>query len=115
MNSIITDYENISVISGRPAECKHHLLSGTSMRRLADEDGLFIPLTNDEHNLSSKGTINQIHGNPIAESLCKMLGQMAWERMELLKMLSEIDGQDKEQISTDIRKKFMKRFGKSFL
>lgn len=104
--SIVTDYEQISAFSGRQAECKHHLLFGNSFRKLADEDGLYIPLTNEEHNLSPLGTINQIHGNPAAEKLSKMLGQVAWEKHQI----AETGCTEQEA-----RRRFMSRYGKSFV
>lgn len=104
--SIVTDYEQISAFSGRQAECKHHLIFGVSGRGLADEDGLYIPLTNDEHNLSMHGTVNQIHGNPAAEKLSKMLGQACWEKHYIA---------ETRCTEQDARNKFMKRYGRSFL
>lgn len=104
--SIVTEYEQISVFSGREAECKHHLIFGVSGRSYADDDGLFIPLTNDEHNLSMNGTIYQIHGNPAAEKLSKMLGQACWERHHI----AETGCTEQEA-----RSHFMVRYGKSYM
>ena len=78
--SIVTEYENISAFSGTPAECKHHLIFGRGLRELADKDGLWIPVTNSEHNMSPYGKTYQIHDNHMAEMLSKMLGQVAWEK-----------------------------------
>lgn len=78
--SIVTEFEDISAFSQAPAECHHHLVYGRGLRELADEDGLWIPLTNAEHNMSPDGLLYQIHSNPTAEKLSKMLGQMAWEK-----------------------------------
>lgn len=78
--SIITEYENISAFSGAPAECQHHCIFGVGKRELADREGLWIPLTNAEHNMSSNGLVLQIHGNPAAEKLSKMVGQLAFEK-----------------------------------
>lgn len=105
-NSIVTEYLGISAFSGRPADCNHHLIFGSQGRKLADEDGLFIPLTNDEHNLSPNGTINQIHGNPAAEKLSKMLGQVTWEKHTI----AEAGCTEQEA-----RENFRKRYGRSFL
>ena len=118
--SIVTNYTDISAISASPAEAKHHLVFGSGFRGLADQDGLWIPLTNAEHNLSSKGTINQLHGNPIAESLSKMLGQMAYEKHYLAEKLSRVneDGLDDmtvEEWSDEAREAFRKRYGVSYL
>lgn len=107
MESIVTEYHDISAFSGSRMECNHHLIFG-SHRKLADKDGLTIPLTNAEHNMSSHGLIYQIHENPAAEKLSKMLGQMAWEKEYLVKQLP--DGAKKEA-----REAFRKRYGISFL
>lgn len=104
--SIVTDYQQISAFSGRRSECIHHLIFGTSMRKLADEDGLYIPLTHEEHNMSPIGTIYQIHDNPAAEKLSKMLGQVAWEKHQI----SQTGCTESEA-----RRRFMSRYGKSYL
>ena len=78
--SVVTEYENISVFSGKPREAVHHLVFGVGKKELADEYGLWIPTTHAEHNMSSSGTILQIHGNPMAEKLSKIAGQLAFEK-----------------------------------
>ena len=118
--SIVTNYEQYSSLSGRPSECFHHLVFGGSLRKLADEDCLYIGLTNDEHNMSSKGTINQIHGNPAAEMLSKIAGQLAYERRYLAKKLAEVnekglDVQSAEEWEEEARESFRKRYGRSYL
>lgn len=105
-NSIVTQFEDISAFSGRPAECKHHLIFGIASREIADQDGVWIPLTNDEHNLSMMGTIYQIHGNPAAEKLSKIAGQLAWEKHYIAVNLVD---------EKEAREWFMKKYGKSFL
>ena len=118
--SIVTNYEQYSSFSGSPAECRHHLLFGRGMRDLAEEDGAWIPLLNREHNMSSKGTINQIHGNPAAEALSKIAGQLAYERRYLAKKLAEVnekglDVQSAEEWEEEARESFRKRYGRSYL
>jgi len=106
MKSVVTEFTEICAICGKPAECEHHLIFGTGMRRLCDEDHIVLPMCNDCHNMSDRLT-SRIHDNPMAESLSKMLGQMAWEK-EFYKQLSKQD--------VDIaRITFMKRYGKSYL
>lgn len=107
--SIITNYEEYSVFSGTPRECVHHCIFGNGLRKLADEDGVWIPLLNREHNASSKGTIYQIHGNPSAEKLSKMLGQMAWEKNYVCTQFPFVG------LSEEAREAFRKRYGISFL
>ena len=109
--SIITNYENISTFSGKPAECEHHCIFGAGMRTLADEDRLVIFLTSEEHNMSSRGTIYQIHGNIAAEKLSKMVGQLAWEKQYLIEKY-ELPF---ENLSDEAREAFKDRYGKSFL
>lgn len=104
--SIITEYEQFSVFSGTPADCRHHLLFGRGHRNLAEADGVWIPLMNREHNLSSNGTIHQVHGNPAAEKLSKIAGQLAWEKEYYRKQLGEDD---------PAREAFRGRYGKSYL
>lgn len=106
--SVITKYENISVFSGKPTQCIHHCVFGTGLRDLSEIYGLTIPLTNAEHNMSAKGTINQIHGNPAAEKLSKMLGQIAFEKEYYRKQLYNGD-------EDPAREKFRKVFNKSYL
>ena len=109
--SIITKFENISAFSGSPAECEHHLIFGNGLREKAEDDGLKIPLTHKEHNLSSKGTIYQIHSNTAAEKLSKMLGQMAWEKKYIIdKYELPFEG-----INDEAREAFIARYGKSYL
>jgi hypothetical protein len=109
--SIITRYEEYSAFSGTPAECKHHCLFGRGIRNKAEDDGIWIPLTNAEHNMSPKGTIYQIHGNPAAEKLSKMLGQMAWEKQYLVEKY-ELPFED---LSQEAREAFRNRYGESWL
>lgn len=120
IKSMVTNYENYSAFSGSPAECRHHLLYGRGIRDLAEQDGIWIPLLNREHNMSHKGTINQIHDNPAAESLSKIAGQLAWERVYLANKLANInkDGLDEQTVDewlNEAREAFRKRYGKSFL
>lgn len=83
--SVVTEYEDISAFSGAIAECRHHLIMGSGLRKLADEDGLYIPLTHAEHNMNPQGLLYQIHGNPTAEKLSKIAGQLAWEKDAIYK------------------------------
>ena len=108
--SIVTEYTDISAFSGAPAECTHHLIFGRGLRKLADRDGIFIPLTNSEHNMSPNGKLYQIHENPVAEKLSKMVGQLAWEKEWILDRYN-----DKEKVKHEAREEFRKRYGISYL
>ena len=115
--SKVTEYNQYSAFSGKPAECQHHCIWG-SYHKLADEDGLLIGLTNAEHNMSSKGTINQIHDNPAAEKLSKIAGQLAWERAWLISQAAlpfESEDEAYDRLSRECREAFRKRYGQSFL
>ena len=118
--SIVTNFTENSIFSGTPTNTMHHLIFGNGMRKLADEDMLIVPVMDSEHNMSSVGSIFQIHGNPVAEKLSKMLGQMAWEKNYLAKKLARIndDGLDIQSIeewSDEAREEFRKRYGVSYL
>lgn len=93
--SIVTEHEKICFFCGRPAECEHHLLFGSGIRELAEQDGLKVPVCNKCHNMGA--AIERIHDNIMAEKLSKMLGQAVYEK----------------QIGT--REEFRTRYGKSYL
>lgn len=118
MKSKVTAFNDYSAFSGSPAECQHHLIFGRGLHNLADEDGLIIGLLHKEHNMSPNGTINQIHDNPAAEKLSKMLGQAIWERNYLIEQ-SELPFEGKEEaferLSAQCRAAFMARYGRSYL
>lgn len=91
----------ICAMCGRSAECTHHLIFGSGLRKIADEDNITIDLCNQCHNLGK----DRIHENPAAEKLSKMLGQALWE-------LDHVGYQkEREQARAD----FMKRYGRSYL
>lgn len=110
MKSRVTEYEQYSVFSGIPTNTHHHLLFGRGIRNLAEQDGIWIPVTDAEHNMSSKGTINQIHGNPAAEKLSKMAGQLGWERNYIIDKFGDFD-----ELSQEAREAFRRRYNISFL
>lgn len=110
MKSKVTDYNQYSAFSGAPAECQHHLIYGRGKHNLSDEDGLVIGLLNKEHNMSQNGTIEQIHGNPAAEHLSKIAGQLAWERNYLIDKFGDYD-----ELSSECREAFRKRYSISYL
>ncbi len=92
---IVTDYDNICLFCGRPAECEHHLLFGTGMRELAEQDGLKVPSCNNCHNIGQ--VTGRIHDNPMAERLSKILGQAIYEA------------------NIGSREEFRTRYGKSYM
>ena len=112
--SIITEFADISAFSGAVAECKHHLVFGRGLRELADKDGLWIPLTNSEHNMSPNGQRYQVHENPPAEALSRMVGQLAWEKEYIANELCRTDSL-KEIMYKEAREEFRRRYGRSYL
>ena len=60
--SIVTKYENFSAFSGSPKQCEHHLLFGRGIRQLADDDGIWIPLLDEELKNCQK-CVGNLHGN----------------------------------------------------
>lgn len=111
MKNIVTEYTELSAFSASPRECDHHLIFGSGLRKLADEDGLILPLTNYEHNT---GPINErIHENVAAEKLSKMLGQVAYEKEYYRSILESVDGLKEGE--DPAREKFRRRYGISYL
>lgn len=108
MKSIITNYLDVSCISGKPTECIHHAITGSYGRDFADKYGLLMPLTNEEHNLSG----DSIHLSRYGESLSKMIGQLAWEKEYYKKALKNMI----DLIEDDpARSAFRKELGISYL
>lgn len=95
----------LCAICGSPAECKHHLIFGTSKRKLADEDEIYISLCNRCHNMAVKPQ-DRIHGNSQAEALSKMLGQAMWERNYIA---------DTGYGLEECRERFIERYGRNYL
>lgn len=101
LKTIVTEYTEICSICGKPRQCDHHLIYG-SYHKLADKDGLILPMCNDCHNMGD--ITRRIHGNSMAENLSKIVGQLAWE-----KEYYRNGQQDKA------REAFRKRYGVSYL
>lgn len=112
--SIVTEYEDISTFSGAPAECRHHLCFGRGIRELAEQDGLWIPLTNAEHNMSPNGQRWQVHENAPAEALSKIAGQLAWEKEYIANELCATESL-KKIMYKEAREEFLRRYGISYL
>lgn len=101
MKAFITDYQNYCLLCGKPKDASHHLIFGTSHRRLADEDAIYIPICNSCHNMHG---IESIHGNPTSSRLSKLLGQALWE----------LNYVASEKEIKNAREQFRKRYGKSY-
>lgn len=116
--SIVTKYENFSAFSGTPTTTRHHLLFGRGIRSLAEKDGVWIPLLDSEHDMSSNGVKFQVHDNPAAEKLSKIAGQLAWERKYLADKLASDENlghQSAEDWMDEAREAFRARYGESYL
>ncbi len=70
-DSIITSVTEYCIMCCKPTTDIHHLCFGRSERRLADEDGLTIPVCRECHSM--------IHNDARLGHLSKILGQIAWE------------------------------------
>ncbi len=92
-------YKGYCFFCGTPVtNGEHHLIFGTC-RRLADEDGLKVPICDKCHTLGK--ILERIHDNTMAEKLSKMLGQAFYERNECAKGAT-LD---------EARERFRKRYG----
>lgn len=98
MKSILNTQKYICYRCGRygPTE-KHHIMSGTANRRLAEEDGLYVYLCHSCHNEPPDG----VHFNRNTMEWLRKEGQRAYEKAQ--------------ETPEEARKKFMERYGKNYL
>lgn len=101
---IVTSESNYCLICGRLKSEDHHLICGTSGRKIADKDGIYIPLCDYCH--------KDIHHTATATKLGKMVGQLVWEREHILK---GFDVTYRDDIREKSRTAFIERYGKSWL
>ncbi len=116
MKSIVTEHSEICFICGKVTEAEHHLIFGTAGRELSEKDGLKVPVCNNCHNMGE--VAKRIHGNPMAERMSKIIGQLAWEKEQLLERVDPVyaeNDEDRKMILEDVREKFRKRYGISYL
>lgn len=116
--SIVTNFEDISAFSGKPAEHRHHLCFGAGIRPLAESDGIWIPLLASEHNMGE--LTDRIHGNSAAEHLSRMVGQLAWEKHYLAQRLASrrenfTTDEAVKKLEDESREAFRKRYSISYL
>lgn len=104
---MITNYESICVICGRPAEAIHHLIEGNGRRELSDKYKLTAPLCANCHNISK----DSVHLNPKMKAMSNIIGQLEFERRWLIEKYQL----PFEDLSDDAREEFRKIFGKSYL
>ena len=104
MHKSIISNENYCFFCGRNATANHHLIFGTDKRRLADEDGIFVPICDKCHTQGQ--VIGRIHDNPMAEKLSKKYGQSEWEKHYIVTHgMNEVEA----------RAKFIERYGINYL
>lgn len=100
--SIITDDLETDFFDGSPAAEVHHCIYGTANRRLADEDGLVVGLTHDNHNEKPLG----VHFNPVRDRYLKELAEVAW----ILKTMKQ-----EKIMFEDAKERFLGRYGRNYL
>lgn len=94
---MITNYDKYCNLCGKPSTDVHHLVFGNSKRKLADEDGLTIPLCRECH--------QKLHGAKENQVMSHIIGQLFYERNKCA------TGMDVEGAREDFRK----RYGVSYL
>jgi hypothetical protein len=69
---MITNYEDFCIICGKPKTDVHHLVFGNAKRRLADTDGLTMPLCRECH--------EKMHNVKEMQVMSHIIGQLFFER-----------------------------------
>ena len=80
---------------------KHHIFGGTANRRLSEEDGLWVYLCQECHNIPPRG----VHFNPYRREWLQKAGQRAYENNLIAKGMPPAEA----------RAAFMQRYGKNYL
>lgn len=91
MDSILTKYTDFCAFCGRPTTETHHLLIGPARKR-ADQDGLTLPVCSNCHTMAEP--LMSLHKNPMAMKLCKMLGQIAYEKRAVAEGYTEDEARE---------------------
>ena len=98
MKKFLTNYEDNCILCGTPIISElHHLIYGTSSRKISDVDGLVIPVCRFCH--------DEIHKCGVAGKMSKIIGQLVWK----LNYVSNIED------ILNARNSFRKRYGRSYL
>lgn len=93
------EYADYDMICGTPNVERHHIF-GAANREKSDEDGLWVPLTPENH----RGK-NGVHKNKVFSALMHIIGQLAYEKHLVA------NGQTEKEA----REEFRRRYGKSYL
>ena len=94
---MVTEYREYCIICGQPKTDVHHMVFGISKRKLADADGLTMPLCKQHHDLMHKQKEMQV--------MSHIAGQLLYERNKCA------EGYGAETA----RESFRLRYGKSYL
>ena len=94
------DYAMYDIIDGTPLVERHHCIGGSN-RKLADEDGLWVPLT-PEHHRTGK---DSAHNSKITHTLLAIIAQLAYEKKKIAEGNTE----------SEAREMFRKRYGRCYL
>ena len=90
-NSVLVEDQEHCIICGRDVINRHHVFHGTANRKLADEDGYWVPLCQPHHTGR-----NGVHFNHDLDLRLKREAQEHFEQ-------------------THTREAFIRRYGKSYL
>lgn len=94
------NYADYDLIDGTPNVERHHCIGGSN-RQLADEDGLWVPLTQEHHRTGKVSA----HKCKEVRVLLEIVAQLSYEKKLVAEGKSEVDA----------REIFRKRYGRSFL
>ena len=94
---MLTEFSEFCVICGRPKTDIHHCVFGNSKRRIADTDGLTMPLCREHHEAMHNGKGMQV--------MSHIAGQLYFERNMCAQGLTP----------DEAREYFRKRYGVSYL
>ena len=100
---MITKYMDFCIICSKPKDDVHHCFKGHKQRHLADADGLVIPVCRECH--------EKIHKHKELNVLVERIGQLAWEREQLISN-QELPFDD---LSAAVREDFRSRYGRSYI
>jgi hypothetical protein len=100
--SIITKYTDFCLICGKPAEI-HHCPYGTSNRKIADREGLLIPLCSYHHREGKLAA----HKCKEVDMLLHAISELAWEKRYYMNRYGAIDDESRDA--------FRKLFGKNWI
>ena len=110
------EYAMYDLIDGTPNVHRHHAIHGRGYRELADELGLWVPLSQKHHEEGDKqapGNRCDVHHCKIFDTLVQQLAQACFERNWIAEHQNE--DVEPEVMLDEARKRFRAIFGKSFL